>query len=254
MLKVALSGVGQAAVCSALRFIPWFVLSIAAAVPIVSASAADYCKKGGGAVAADLSGPVDDKFLKKMREIGVTTIIRYYDYEPPTLPKKTLHKKERDKIVGAGFSVAVVFQHHNNNFSSFTPQRGRNDAIRSLVLAKENLQTKGSVIYFGVDGGWGTAEQLKSIESYFKAANAELKPSGYRVGVFGGGLVCKTLLEKKLAEVCWLANAKSWPGYADSFKSRRWKLVQSLPSKCGGKEVDFNVTNGTDTDFGQFGL
>ena len=231
------------------------VLALAAglALTTLAAQAADYCTKNSGAAAVDTSVPVDVPFLDKMRDVGVGTIIRYYDHVDETIRGKTLHRTERDLIFSHGFAIAVVFQHYNQKFASFTPERGAADAERSLVLAAENAQPPNSAIYFGVDGGWKTPEQLASIEAYFRAADAGLAGSGYRVGVYGSGLVCRTLLGKGLAELCWLSNARTWPEYEPYRKSLKWKLLQRLESRCGGRGVDFDLTNGTDTDFGQFG-
>jgi hypothetical protein len=117
-----------------------------------AAHAADYCSRDPRVEAVDLSAPVNQSFLDQMQAIGINTIIRYYDHEDETLPGKTLRKAERDLILTNGFKTAVVFQHRNNQFASFTALRGRQDAERSLALAAENSQPKGSAIYFGVDG------------------------------------------------------------------------------------------------------
>lgn len=234
----------------------WIVLSLAfalAALSAPSAVSAQYCKEGSGVAAVDMASPVDQPFLDRMKEIGVGTIIRYYDWDPPTLPNKTLLRPERDLIVKNGFKLAVVFQHRNNRFSSFTPARGKIDAERSLTLAKQNAQPKGSAIYFGVDGPWSSAAQLKNIKAYFTAVNEVMAGKGYRIGVYGSGLVCRRLLDAELAELCWLANAQAWPGYKTFYESGKWRLAQTLPGKCGGKDVDFNFTNDQDSDFGQFG-
>lgn len=183
-------------------------------------AAEKYCYSESGAVAVDVSQPVTRQFLDKAKEIGVSTIIRYYDYDPPTLPEKTLRRQERDQIVANGFDLAVVFQHWNNKFSSFTAERGKGDAERALELARENDQPTDGVIYFGVDGSWEKDTELQNTIAYFKAANDFLKPNHYNVGVYGSGLVCSRLLDQKLAEYCWLANAKSWPGYKDFFDSK----------------------------------
>jgi hypothetical protein len=220
---------------------------------IPSASTTDYCSKNSGAAAADLSRPVSQKFLDKMKVVGLEAIIRYYDHEDETIKGKTLRKDERDLIIRNNFAIGVVFQHHNDTLSSFTPTRGRQDAQRSLILATENSQPKASAIYFGVDGDWKKTAELAKITDYFKEVNAELATSGYRVGVYGSGLVCRMLTEAGLAELCWLANAKSWPEYDKYYQSRKWRLVQTLPQDCGGRNVDFDFTNGIDTDFGQFG-
>ncbi|MGZ8368277.1 MAG: glycoside hydrolase domain-containing protein, partial [Rhodoplanes sp.] len=184
------------------------------------------------------------------KTVGTQTIIRYYDHENETIPGKTLRRQERDLIIANGFHIAVVFQHNNNKFASFTPLRGRQDAKRSLVLAAENAQPKGSAIYFGVDGGWRTAGEIANIKAYFTAVQAGLGGKGYRIGVYGSGLVCKELLQDGLAELCWLANAKSWPDYDAYFETMEWSLVQLLPADCGGRNVDFNLTRRV--DYGQF--
>lgn len=222
----------------------------AATVPHGSA----YCAQNSGVAAADTSARTTQGFLDAMRQVGVQTIIRYYDHADETLPGKTLRRNERNLIIQNGFRIGVVFQHFNNKFSSFTPERGWQDADRSLALAVENLQPTGSAIYFGVDGPWGRApSELDRIMAYFWAANDRLKTSGYRVGVYGSGLVCSALLQQGLARLCWLANARSWPGYEAYIGTRRWSLVQSLPTNCAGRQVDFNFGNETQPDHGQFG-
>ena len=218
-----------------------------------AANAKDYCTRNSGASAVDLSTRVNQNFLDAMKGVGVETIIRYYDHEDETIRGKTLRRAERDLIIKNGFQIAVVFQHHNDRFTSFVPERGRADAMRSLFLAKENSQPKGSAIYFGVDGPWGSPSELSNIKSYFKEANSVIAGSGYRVGVYGSGLVCKELLKEGLAELCWLANARGWPGYEEFHKTRKWRLAQFLPQTCARTSVDFSVTNGSDPDYGQFG-
>jgi len=218
-----------------------------------AAHAADYCSRDPRVEAVDLSAPVNQSFLDQMQAIGINTIIRYYDHENETLPGKTLRKAERDLILTNGFKTAVVFQHRNNQFASFTALRGRQDAERSLALAAENSQPKGSAIYFGVDGAWKTPYELANIVSYFKEVNGRLAASGYRVGVYGSGLVCNTLLANALAELCWLAAPTTWPDYLDYYRTKQWRLVQLSTTRCGGRSIDFNLANGIDADYGQFG-
>ena len=229
------------------------ILLASLAIWTSSAHAADYCSRDPRVEAVDLSAPVNQSFLDQMQAIGISTIIRYYDHENETLPGKTLRKAERDLILTNGFKTAVVFQHRNNQFASFTALRGRQDAERSLALAAENSQPKGSAIYFGVDGAWKTPYELTNIVAYFKEVNARFTDSGYRVGVYGSGLVCNAMLTNALAELCWLAAPTSWPEYHDYYQTKRWGLVQLPTTTCGGRNVDFNLANGTEADYGQFG-
>jgi Rv2525c-like, glycoside hydrolase-like domain len=218
-----------------------------------NAHATDLCVTDPRVEAVDSSAPVTQDFLDQMKAIGVNTIIRYYDHEDETLPGKTLRRGERDAIVMNGLKMGVVFQHRNNKFASFTALRGRQDAARSLVLAAENSQPRGSAIYFGVDGPWRAPHELANIMAYFQEVNTKMAGTGYRVGVYGSGLVCNTLLANGLAELCWLAAPTVWPDFSAWYQTKRWKLVQLPTTQCGGRSVDFNLTNGMEAEYGQFG-
>jgi hypothetical protein len=237
----------------AARAVKYVCALFAGAMALSSAAfARDYCASDSRIGAVDLSAPVDQSFLSTMRAVGVKTIIRYYDHEDETLPGKTLRRSERDAILMNGFRTAVVFQHRNDQLSSFTTLRGRLDAERSLALAGENAQPRGSAIYFGVDGPWQTSYDLANISAYFKEVNAGLAGSGYRVGVYGSGLVCDVLLSTGLARLCWLGAPTSWPLYHAYYQTMNWGLVQLRTSQCGGRSVDFNLVNGIIADYGQF--
>ena len=240
--------------CSAER--PATFVFVLIATVVIWASAAhgsDSCLRNPRAEAVDSSAPVTQSFLDQMKAIGISTIIRYYDHEDETLPGKTLRRGERDVIVMNGLKIGVVFQHRNNKFASFTALRGRQDAERSLILAAENSQPRGSAIYFGVDGPWNTPYELANVTAYFQEVNARLAGSGYRVGVYGSGLVCNALLANGLAELCWLAAPTSWPDFSAWYQTKRWRLVQLPTTQCGGRSVDFNLANGPEAEYGQFG-
>ncbi len=217
-----------------------------------AAQAGQYCASDSRVEAVDLSTPVDQGFLSTMRGMGVKTIIRYYDHEDETLPGKTLRRDEHNLILMNGFKTAVVFQHHNDQFASFTALRGRQDAERSLALAGENSQPRGSAIYFGVDGPWQMSYQLTNVVAYFRELKAKLAGLGYRIGVYSSGLVCDVLQTTGLAELCWLAAPTSWPDYHTYYQARKWGLAQLRTSQCGGRSVDFDLVNNMVPDYGQF--
>lgn len=92
--------------------------------------------------------------LKALKDRGVHTVIRYYDHPEETIACKTLLADEVDAILATkGMSVAVVFQHNNDDPETFLDGgRGTRDAKRALELAEANGQPYQSAIYFGVDG------------------------------------------------------------------------------------------------------
>jgi hypothetical protein len=220
-----------------------------------SHNSADHCFAGSGMPAADTSQPVTAAFLKKMREIGVRTIIRYFDHENETLPGKTLTLDERMEIAVWDFNILVVFQHWGQKISTFRDRsRGMSDAARALTLAHDVGQPVGSAIYFAVDGPWSSQKDMVDIIRYFEDVRSTVATRGnlYRVGVYGSGLVCRAILDRGLADYCWLSNARSWPGYDAHLASGRWQLRQLMPGKCGDREVDFNLPASDAAYFGQF--
>ena len=253
---------------------PLTALAVALLAATTPASAAPRCEPGKGYVAADASVQLGEEFLQKLKGAGINTVIRYYDWVNETLPGKTLSLREVKLVAKLDMSLAVVFQHNNDCLCTFMAKgRGTRDAQRALELARSFSQPSGSAIYFGVDGidaqyltllsrtglPAGEPQARKLIQAfvrpYFEEIARVLKSSGYRVGVYGSGLVCAHLLDEKLAQLCWLANATSWPGYEAFEPSRRWVLKQHLPTRksdCFGTEVDLNTGNGSTGDFGQW--
>jgi len=237
-------------------------------------AAAPVCEAGKGYVAIDASEQLGEDFLRRLKGVGIATVIRYYDWSNETLPGKTLTQRELQLIAKLDMSVAVVFQHNNDCLCTFvTKGRGTRDGRRALELARALSQPAGSAIYFGVDGvdaqflsvlrGTGIAggepEARKFVQRfvrpYFEDVVQTLRNSGYKIGVYGSGLVCTELMEARLVSYCWLANATSWPGYGDFEASKRWVLKQHLPSRkadCFGVEVDLNSANPSVVDFGQW--
>jgi hypothetical protein len=231
------------------KILEFFVVS---ALLTNHAQASESCPAPGAYAAVDLSMPVDQPFLDKLKSLQVSTVIRYYDHVNETISGKTLLPAETELLARNGFDVAVVFQHHNNQIASFTIARGNADSRRSLALASQNKQPVGSAIYFGVDGGWSSPQDVAAIKKYFTAASAVVRAAGFKVGAYGSGLVCQQLLDAGLADYCWLSNARSWPGFDNFHATSRWALTQSAPRDCGGKNVDFDFGNESLREVGQF--
>lgn len=298
------------------------------------AIAGPACQPQAGMTAIDASHPLTDlgprggmSGMAALRDLGVRTVIRYYDNVAETLPCKTLVPEETRALIGAGFSVLAVFQHNNDNPMTFvTPGRGILDAQRAIELALANGQPSGSAIYFGVDGVDGALESanyeyakssggpissartaklkrsmgagafkkhkafyeiyreegtalfggtlgkhtgrdmLPAIETYFRDVNTVFTNFGnktgirFRIGGYGGGMVCSHLLDAGLVTMCWLSQSKGLPGYKAFDASNRWVMRQELTTVCqgwkfksgGNFQFDFNVVNPSTPNFGQW--
>ena len=91
-----------------------YILLASLIVWVPAAPAGEYCPSDARVGAVDLSAPVDQGFLDRMRGIGIQTIIRYYDHEDETLPGKTLRRGERNQILANGFQTAVQLSQGNS--------------------------------------------------------------------------------------------------------------------------------------------
>ena len=81
---------------------------------------------------------------------------------------------------------------------------------------------------------------------YFAGVAAALGGS-FRVGVYGAGLCCASLLERKAASCSWLSQSTGFAGSKAFATARRYDLIQALPSTIaldgGTLEVDPDTTN-----------
>lgn len=312
-----------------------FLLSLALFTALATTSqAGPTCTPHVGFTAIDASHPMTDldprggkSAMTALHDLGVQTIIRYYDHVAETLPCKTLVPEETSAVLQAGFSLLAVFQHNNDNPMTFvTPGRGTLDAQRAIELALANGQPTGSAIYFGVDGVDGALQSanyefakskggpisaaragtlktsmgagsfrkhqafydiyreeaadffggvagkhgpediLPYIDNYFHDITTIFTNFGnqtgirYRIGGYGGGMVCDHLLGTGMVDFCWLSQSKGLAGYQSFDASQNWVMRQELTTVCkgwkfgtgGDFQFDYNTVNPRTPDFGQW--
>lgn len=235
------------------------------------------CEVGKGYIAAEVSDQISDTFAAGMKAIGVTTIIRYYDWsQRETWLGKTLRSAELDLIRKHGLNVAVIFQHNSGSIHTFTDtKRPAKDADEALLLAKGMAQPKGSSIFFGVDGPDAAMDDILAtikvpehdkhlkqyvesyITRYFSEVAPKIRAAGFKIGAYGSGLVCDVLGSRGLIDYCWLAMSTGWPNYTAYEASGRWALkqVKTSPSdECFGMKgkVSMNIAGRQAFDIGQW--
>jgi Domain of unknown function (DUF1906) len=103
------------------------------------------------------------------------------------------------------------------------------------------------------------ADILPFVELYFREARRVVKADGrYRMGGYGGGTVCKRLLERKLVDFCWLAMSSGWPGSKTFLASGKWSLHQQQTTFCsnwrfkGNEHARFDFNRIKAGDVGQW--
>lgn len=193
---------------------------------------------------------------------GVRTIIRYYNFSnSASLPEKCLQRDEAQVIVANGMNIAVVFQQGQNAVECFSKAKGFAAGQRAYRHAHDDIgQPNDSAVYFAVDFDAGPEDLASAIIPYFAgvreafAANCYGEPA-YKVGVYGSGLVCDTLVDKGLAELRWLSMSHGFRGTREALKAGRYHLAQRGPEAilCG-LDVDYNDANPQHQDFGAFSL
>lgn len=199
-------------------------------------------------------------FAETIANAGVRTVLRYFNHRNSlALPSKCLGKAEADQLLAAGLSIAVIFQQNggrDGRIDDFTAARAKADAERSLILAAKNGQPLGSAIYFAVDHDYVRSEHLTVIRAYFATVKDLLDGSGFRIGLYGSGLIADLLLGDGTVDLVWLPHSPKWTGTRGFLASNRWALYQEgfeLKFPELGFDYDGNIVNPRFADFGQFG-
>jgi len=201
---------------------------------------------------ADTNSPcVGADILDFLKKRGIKSVGRYYRRE--SHPEWKITPAEAAGLANAGIKVFVVFEDHGyaNNFN-LSEAQGRADARSAVEQARAIGQPGASVIYFAVEGlpdGYTTAD-LPGVRNYFAGVTAEIA-GRFKIGVYGDGIVCKTLLDEGVCSHTWLAQASyAFEGTIDFYDSNRWSLAQIVNElDWKGLSIDINEHNGDIGDF-----
>lgn len=205
----------------------------------------------------DLSTPLSTNKISCLKAQGVECIIRYYTRNLNST--KLLRQDEAKRIVSSGLHIAVVYQDTNNELQHFSKSLGIKAGNAAYAYARNAIgQPEDSAIYFSVDHNFDAADIASHIAPYFEGVNEAFVAAGggqaeYRIGVYGSGLTCKSLLDANLVSLTWLAGAMGWRDSKKFFESNKWNLRQFASEEilCGVK-VDRDIANTDNPDFGQF--
>jgi hypothetical protein len=183
---------------------------------------------------------------------NVDTVGRYY--RMATHPEWAITKAEAQELSKNNIKIFVVFEDFGQASKlKLTKDQGKKDGTSALNQAQAIGQPQGSAIYFAVEGlpnGYKTAD-LPKIREYFSGVK-EAIGNKYELGVYGDGVVCKTMLGENICKFTWLAAAStSFEGTKDFMKSWKWSVAQMGPLDIttDGLSVDLDVAK---NDFGAF--
>ena len=132
---------------------------------------------------------------------GYSFVGRYIDYLKGA--HNDLTEKEVGLICNAGLEIVSLYQPKGMNSSThYSASQGKSDVIEALELARYLRQPKNTAIYFCVDFDPLESVVRSNILPYFDAVyqaiiDKEGNPEGYRMGVYGSGLVCSSVEKNK---------------------------------------------------------
>lgn len=153
---------------------------------------------------------------------GVEAVGRYY---AASRGAKVIKKPEAQALSSRGIKIFSVYEEVGaaNKFTLTTEQGGK-DGDTAKKQAGAIGQPKGGVIYFAVEGlpsGY-RRNDLPGIRDYFVGVRTAIGKD-YSAGVYGDGIVCKTLLDEGICSHTWLAQASwSFEGSIEFYASKRW--------------------------------
>jgi len=191
-----------------------------------------------------------------LKNNGIVAIGRYYTRNRNN--RKILTPDEARTLSAAGIKIWPVYQNRHRLRADFSAAKGKQEADDALDYAMNVIgQPAGSAIYFAADFDVTRRELDSAVRPHFKAIKAAFAAAGnpYRIGVYGSGLVCKSLLGDGLVELTWLSQSSGFNGSRDFKRSGRWNILQALGVKgfCGfDDEIDPDEINHANGDFGGF--
>jgi hypothetical protein len=187
-----------------------------------------------------------------LKNKDIDTVGRYY--RMATHPEWAITKVEAQQLSRADIKIFVVFEDYGlASKLKLTIDQGKMDGTSALNQAQAIGQPLASAIYFAVEGlpsGYKKTD-LPGIRDYFSGVKQAIAGT-YELGVYGDGIVCKTMLDENICKYTWLAAAStSFQGTKDFMKSWRWSVAQMGPLDISTDDLSVDIDVAKD-DFGAF--
>lgn len=193
--------------------------------------------------------------IQTLKDKHVDTVARYYRLQ--THPSWKITKAEAQELSKNNIKIIANFEDYGHASDlKLTEDQGKDDGASALAQAHAIGQPAGSAIYFSVEGlpnGYKAAD-LPAIRKYFSGIKTAIGGE-YVLGVYGDGVVCKTLVDEHICKFAWLAAAScSFEDTCKVFARGQWHLAQLPPLDLdwNGLSVDINHLNPNVADIGAF--
>ncbi len=204
--------------------------------------------------AADGITVITAERAKTLKDAGYTIVGRYLtNSDIPDPLEKRIQDGELDAIFAGGLKVFPIFQEGGTDTTYFSYDLGVRAAGRADDAARRLGFLPGTPIYYAVDFD-ATGDEVETyLEPYFRGIHAELKRRGsaYRVGVYAGRRICRTLAAAHLTELSYVADMSTgWGANLGVKIPENWAFDQILEHTIGTGDgaigIDTNVVSGRD--------
>jgi len=174
----------------------------------------------------------------QLQASGRKFICRYY----ANSGKKRLTADEAKILSAAGLTIVVVWEDgFPTKAAYFSRAKGVDDGTSAYHDALSLSQPKGSAIYFAVDFDAPSTDIAAVISEYFRGiadgfSTISQGNPNYRIGVYGSGSTCSSLLNQNLATYSWMAMSKGWQGH----DCANWNIKQKPGKSLNGVSLDYD--------------
>ena len=124
----------------------------------------------------------------------------------------------------------------------FSASKGFFDGKIAVMCAQNAHQPKDSCVYATCDYD-APESALPAIKVYLAAFRKELIAAGYKVGIYGSGLVCRACKEAGLVEYTFLSQSTGFPGYQEWLPYA--DIIQGPEIHLLGLDIDTGTTKPT---------
>lgn len=178
-----------------------------------------------------------------LRKAGIQFVARYLaDALGDQGGLKNLTADEAQGYLGAGIAIMPVWEGTTDEaISNFSAGQAHGQAWKAQALGlgiPEDVRAWWTV---DTKAGFGFGD-LDHIAAYGQGFAQAVAP--HPVGVYGDGVVCQAMVDRRLVSGTWATNAISWPGGAFAFAD-----VVQVPVSQGGATTIDGVDVDLDTAF-----
>ena len=195
-----------------------------------------------------------------IKSAGAAGVIRYFN--PLTNGHdagKSLTATEARAWAALDMPVGIVVEGYGMaNGTGIDGPSGQRDAREVLAwLPSVGLPPcPALVVYFAVDTDASAAQINQNEVSYFDnirlVFNRSSAPTRPRVGIYGSGWSCMSMVGTKRCDEAWVAGSTGWTHTKDYVASNGWRLLQKIyPGEMwNGINADTDTVNGSLADAG----